>query len=239
MSARIYALIPARGGSKGIPRKNLKPLAGQPLIAWTILPALRSGCFGRVLVSTDDEEIAATSRQLGAEVPFLRPPELASDTARSADVVLHALDWLRAHDLGEPDVLVILQPTSPLRTETDLQAALALVRSREAVAVASVSPAPHPPAWLRRINAQGELEEWLPAAAVHRRQDADALYQLNGALYAIRPARFRQDRTFLPPGTQAYVMPAERSLDIDTPWDFHLAELLLSHPHAPAHPANR
>jgi CMP-N,N'-diacetyllegionaminic acid synthase len=226
MSA-ILGLIPARGGSKGIPRKNLRPLAGKPLIAWTIEVALRCKLLDRVIVSTNDSEIRDVAIQYGAEVPFLRPEELASDTATSIAVATHALDWLAEHGQAEPDFLLQLQPTSPLRTQTDIETAVRIQREENAPAVVSVRPAGHPPQWLRRIGPGGELREWQSGIELSRRQDSKPVYELNGAIYLIKTVVFRAERTFFPGNTLAQVMPPERSLDIDTLWDLHLAELIL------------
>jgi CMP-N-acetylneuraminic acid synthetase len=227
--ATVAALIPARGGSKSIPRKNIVPVGGKPLIAWTIEAALGSKLLDRVYVSTDDEEIASVSRAHGAEVPFMRPAELASDEAGSLGVALHALDWMSAHG-GEPDYLLLLQPTSPLRTTEDIDGAIRLAEERHASAVLGVCEAsPHP--WLaRQISAEGVLSDFFPLKEKpSRRQDYPPAYMINGALYLNRATSLRSTRTFQPPDAQAYVMPAERSLDIDTPMELRLVDLLLSH----------
>ena len=227
--ATVAALIPARGGSKTIPRKNIVPVGGKPLIAWTIEAALGSKLLDRVYVSTDDEEIAAVARWHGAEVPFLRPDELAGDEAGSLGVALHALDWMAAHG-GEPDYLLFLQPTSPLRTTEDIDAAIRVAEERSADAVIGVcEAAPHP--WLaRRISEESVVSDFFPLAEKPvRRQDYPPAYWINGAIYLNRAAVLRRARTFQPAETLAYVMPAERSLDIDTPLELRLVDLLLSH----------
>lgn len=227
--ATVAALIPARGGSKSIPRKNIVPVGGKPLIAWTIEAALGSKLLDRVYVSTDDEEIASVSRAHGAEVPFMRPAELASDEAGSLGVALHALDWMSAHG-GEPDYLLLLQPTSPLRTTEDIDGAIRLAEEHDASAVLGVCEAsPHP--WLaRQISAEGVLSDFFPLEKKPtRRQDYPPAYMINGALYLNRATSLRTGRTFQPPDARAYVMPAERSLDIDTPLELRLVDLLLSH----------
>ncbi len=225
----ILALIPARGGSKGIPRKNLAPLAGQPLIAWTIAAALGSKNLSRVIVSTDDAEIAEVARQHGADVPFLRPPELAADESGALGVVLHALDWL-AESAGEPpEYVLLLQPTSPLRATADIDAAIALAHARDADAVLGVCEAVPHPFLARRVDEAGVLTDFLPVdEKLVRRQDFPYAYVLNGAIYLNRCASLRTARTFQPPGALALIMPRERSLDIDTPHDLRLAEQLLT-----------
>ena len=231
----IVAVIPARGGSKGVPRKNVKLLAGEPLIGWTIAAALATRDVVRVIVSTEDPEIAEVARRCGADVPFVRPLELALDTATSIDVAVHALDWMQQTEHGEPAIVLWLQPTSPLRTTDDIAAAIALQQRTSAAAVVSVCAAAHPPQWLKRLGPRGELLPWQPGPEPERRQDTASLYQLNGAIYLVQTTALRQQRTFAPEGTLAYVMPMDRSLDIDTPWDFYLAELILQDRHGSRH----
>ena len=224
----VVALITARGGSKGIPRKNLAPVAGKPLIAWTIAAALASRHVSRVLVSTEDAETAAVSRAHGAEVPFLRPPELAHDDSTSFDVAAHALRWLAEHDHSEPDYLLLLQPTSPLRTAADIDGAIDLSRERDADAVLGVCEASPHPYLARRVDDRGVLADFIPLAQKpSRRQEYPPAYILNAAIYLNRPASLLATRSFQPPGALAYIMPQERSLDIDSPWELRLADLLL------------
>ena len=228
MMSKIVALITARGGSKGIPQKNIKPLAGKPLIAWTIEAALKSRYIDQVLVSTDDPQIAQVAVDCGAEVPFLRPSELAQDTSSHISVVLHAIAWLEENEQTFPDYLLLLQPTSPLRTSDDIDRAVELALSRDARAVVSVTEmSPHP--YLSKpLQADGTLGEFFSVQMDYlRRQDLPPAYALNGAVYLNKIISLKEDRTFLPAGTLAYVMPAERSMDIDTTWDFYLANLIL------------
>lgn len=224
----VVALITARGGSKGIPRKNLAPVAGKPLIAWTIAAARGSKHVSRVLVSTDDPEIAEVSRAHGAEVPFLRPAELARDDSTSFDVAAHTLHWLAEHDHDEPDYLLLLQPTSPLRAAADIDGAIELARDRNADAVLAVCEASPHPYLARQIDDRGVLADFIPLAQKpSRRQDYPPAYMLNAAIYLNRPASLLATRSFQPPGALAYIMPQERSLDIDSPWELRLADLLL------------
>jgi CMP-N,N'-diacetyllegionaminic acid synthase len=227
---KFLALIPARGGSKGIPRKNLRPVAGKPLLAWTIEAAVRSAYLDGVMLSTDDDEIARVGREYGAQISFMRPPELAQDQSGALEVALHALDWMAGNEGVEPAYLLYLQPTSPLRTSADIDGAICLALEREADAVLGVCEAsPHP--WLaRQISAEGVLNEFFPQMEHPvRRQDYPPAYMVNGALYLNRATSLRTARTFQPSGALAYVMPPERSLDIDSPWEMHLADLLLRH----------
>ncbi len=211
-----------------MPGKNLKLLSGKPLITWTIEAALQSGVAERVWVSTEDAAIATVARGAGAGVPFVRPARLASDTASSFEVVEHALEWLKNAGEEEPEFVLLLQPTSPLRQANDIVEAVRCQRQEGAPAVVGVCKVSHPPQWLQRLSPKGELTPWLDGAGKSRRQDNEELYQVNGAIYFIKTPVLRAAKTFLPAGARAYVMPAERSLDIDTPWDFHQAELMLN-----------
>lgn len=224
----ILALLTARGGSKGVPRKNIREVGGKPLITWTIEAALKSAHDLRVLVSTDDVEIAAVSKASGAEVPFLRPDHLAVDTASSEAVVFHALDWLERQANYRPDLILLLQPTSPLRTSQDIDDALQLQMENDAEAVVSVTMNERPIQWLRKVDDEGILAHVVTTGHIARRQEAEQLYQLNGAIYLIKPDVLVREKTFYPPRTHAYIMPPERSLDIDTDFDLLLADFLLT-----------
>lgn len=229
------AVITARGGSKGIPGKNLKPMCGRPMIAWTIEAAQRAEGLSRILISTDDAEIARVCADLGAEVPFLRPARLATDTASHLEVFDHLMDWLEETQ-SVPEHLVLLQPTSPLRTAQDISGGLEVARSRGADAVIGVSEigvhTAHP--WLaKKIDTNGVLTPFMEAPTKDlRRQNLPHAYAINGALYINRFASIRRDRSFVPPGAIAYPMPLERSVDVDTPLDFFIAEQLLNQRHA-------
>jgi len=221
-------IIPARGGSKSLPGKNLAPLAGRPLIAHTIGAALEAASVERVVVTTDDPEIAEVARREGAEAPFLRPKELAADETTAEETLLHAIGWLADEQGYRPEYVVLLQPTSPLRTAGDIDAAMHLARQRDADAVVSVTPSQHHPSWMRGIDADGRLVD-LPEITRHcpRRQDLPDVYALNGSIYLARRAVLLNRRSWYTDKTYAYVMPPQRSLDIDTAWDLHLAELVL------------
>lgn len=233
----VLGLITARGGSKGVPRKNVQPMADKPLIAWTIEAALRSHGLSRVLVSTDDEEIAAVAQAWGAEVPFLRPASLAQDASSHIAVVRHALAWLEEHQAFAPDYVMLLQPTSPLRTVEDIEAVLRLASERAVVAVVSVCPVERHPYLSKCLVADGTLADFVPIPShltYLRHQDLPPVYSLNGAIYLNSRVSLLRDSTFVPPGAVPYIMPPERSLDIDTPWDFYLADLILRNRHAAA-----
>lgn len=226
--SETIGLITARGGSKSIPQKNIKMLAGKPLIAWTIAAALQSKELSRVIVTTDDEKIAKVSREWGAEVPFIRPIELARDDSSSISAVLHAIQWMEENEGFCPDYIMLLQPTSPFRTAEDIHQSKELARKHCAVAVVSVCEAGRHPYICKRILDNGTLADFMtPEMGYLRRQDLPPAYAVNGAIYLNRRSSLLLDRTFLPPGTIAYVMPQARSIDVDTLWDWYMAELIM------------
>jgi N-acylneuraminate cytidylyltransferase/CMP-N,N'-diacetyllegionaminic acid synthase len=226
--SETIGLITARGGSKSIPRKNIKLLAGKPLIAWTIEAALQRKELSRVIVSTDDEEIAEVAKQWGAEVPFIRPSELARDDSSSISAVLHAIHWMEENELFCPDYVMLLQPTSPFTTAEDIHQSIELARKHRAVAVVSVCEAVHHPYDCKRVLGDKTLADFISTDIVYlRRQDLPPAYAFNGAIYLSQRMALLRDQTFSPEGTIAYVMPKERSLDVDSIWDWHLAELIM------------
>ncbi len=220
---RVLAVVPARGGSKGVPGKNLRLVRGKPLIAWTIGEALRANSVDRVVLSSDDESIMREGQAAGADVPFLRPASLATDTASSIDVVLHALDQVPGFD-----IVVLLQPTSPLRDSRDIEAALSRLVSSGARAIVSVTEVDQSPFWMFELDPLGHLTPILSADALPaRRQDLRPVYSLNGAIYIAETEWLRTSRSFLSADTVAYLMPPERSLDIDEERDFWLLDKIL------------
>ena len=230
---RVLGLIPARGGSKGIPRKNIVPLAGRPLLAWTCSAALGARALDRVVLSTDDEEIAAVGRACGVEAPFRRPAELASDTASSADVAVHALAWLEAHEGWRADVLVLLQPTSPLRTARHVDEAVAVLEASRADTVVSVVEVPHShtPYKLMRLDGERLVDFWADpdAAPRDRRQGVPLLYARNGpAVLVTRAALLRERGTFYGERVLPYVMDRISSIDVDDVGDLEIAAALLA-----------
>ncbi len=219
---KTLGLIPARGGSKGIPRKNIKPIAGKPLIVWTIEAALRSSLHDAVVVSTDDPEIAEVARRAGAQVPFMRPSALAQDQTPGLDPVLHALAQLPQYDS-----VLLLQPTSPLRTTEDIDAGLCLVAQRQTTSMVSVCEPDSHPYWTYLLSEDQSLERLINVVPVARRQDLPPAFAINGAMYFADANWLRRSLSFVDTETLAYVMPKERSIDLDTPLDWKFAELLL------------
>jgi CMP-N-acetylneuraminic acid synthetase len=225
---KILGLIPARGGSKGIPRKNIAPLAGRPLIAWTIDAALRAKGLGRIVVSTDDNEIADVAARAGAEVPFRRPAELSADSSEALPVIRHAVEQMDAK-AWRADAVIYLQPTSPLRGTEPIVRAIELLRSGECDTAVSVVRVPHnmTPESLMR-DTTGLLEFMAsPEARRFRRQDKSQLYARNGpAVLAMTRATLERGELY-GPRIKAIEMSAIESHDIDEPLDLEVAERLL------------
>ncbi|AYF16587.1 TPA: acylneuraminate cytidylyltransferase family protein [Vibrio parahaemolyticus] len=221
---KVIALIPARGGSKRLPRKNVLPLNGKPLIAWSIDAANNCPYIDKVLVSTDDQEIADIALQFGAEVPELRPEHLASDTAKTESVLIYTLEKFGKGD----EILVLLQPTSPLRTTQHINEALELFIEKQALSVVSVTPCEHSPLWSNTLPEDGSMGGFLRPEALNRSQDLGEFYRLNGAIY-IFDARdlLEQKKIHYTAKSYAYVMDNRVSFDIDQKLDFELAEFFL------------
>jgi CMP-N-acetylneuraminic acid synthetase len=228
---RVLAVITARGGSKGVPRKNLRPVAGKPLIAWTIESVLQvRDPFHRIVVSTDSEEIAAVARQAGADVPFIRPAELAGDETDSLPVVQHATSFVEAEDELRMDWILLLQPTSPLRLAEDINAALELAAMGGCDSVIAVEQVIHThPMLLKTIEADRLMPYGKTPRERVRRQDCRPdVYVNNGAIYLTRRDVVMEQNLLLGAVARPYIMPAERSLDIDSELDMRVADALLS-----------
>lgn len=221
------AIIPARSGSKGLPDKNIRLLLDKPLMAYSIEAAKESGLFDRVYVSTDSEDYRQIAIECGATVPFLRSEALSGDTASSWDVVKEALD--RFHEMGEEyDEIALLQPTSPLRKAEDIQKAHGLMEEKEALAVIGVCPMDHSPLWSNTLPESGSMAGFIrPEVLKTPRQSLPAYYRINGAMYFIKKECLEHVEALYENRCFAYVMPAERSVDIDTITDFYLAEAIL------------
>lgn len=228
MEKKILSIIPARGGSKTIPGKNIKNIQGKPLIAWTIQQALNCNYLDKTVVSTDDHQIAEISTKYGAEVPFLRPKHMAKDDSPTIDAVIHVLDLLKKQNYN-PDIVVLLQPTSPLRTVQDIETALKLFLKHEGncTSVVSVSEYDHSPYWSLKIEKGYLKPNFGEKYFKMRRQDLPQLYMPNGSIYISSTRDLRKFRGFYSGKIVPYKMPKERSVDIDTIIDFKLAELML------------
>jgi len=224
---KILAIIPARGGSKEVPKKNIRLLAGKPLIAHSIEQAKKSKYISRVIVSTEDEKIFKIAREWSAEV-IKRPQELAKDDAPTIDVIIHVLDSLRKEEKYIPDVVVLLQPTSPLRTSKDIDDAIELfLNCQNCLSLVSVTEFDHPPFWAMKIENKFLVSMFGGEYFRMRRQELPKAYRPNGAIFIAPPKVLYEYRTFYTPKTLAYIMPPERSIDIDTEFDFLLAEFLI------------
>lgn len=225
---KIIAIIPARGGSKRLPGKNVKLLGGHPLIAWTIKAAQAAQDVSHIIVSTDDKKTADIAELYGVSVPRLRPERLSTDTAATIDVVRYVLDEYEEKH-GEVDGVLLLQPTSPFRTAESIQRAIAMFSDNDARnSVVSVSPAASHPAWCFKIG-KGIMQPFLDWSQLSKRsQDLEPAYTLNGAIYLISPSALREKKSFVFEGTLPLVM-AEglETLDIDTPEDWAEAEQLV------------
>lgn len=223
------AIIPARSGSKGLKDKNIKELNGLPLLAYSIQAALKSGEFSHVMVSTDSQLYADIALAHGAQVPFLRAEETANDAASSWDVVKEVL--LKYRQMGITfDTVTLLQPTSPLRTVQDIQQAYDLFRVRNATSVVAVCEMEHSPLWSNTLPENLSMDGFLSNATNRQRQQLNTYYRINGAIYIVDVKHFLAGKDIYGPGSFAYVMPAQRSIDIDTALDFLIAEAVLNNP---------
>ena len=221
---KILGIIPARGGSKGIPHKNIVDLCGKPLISYTIEAGLKSNYIDYLMVSTDDNEIASLSKELGAQIPFLRPKELASDKAKTLDAILHATNNL--YDMGMVfDDLVLLQPTQPLRTAEDIDRAIEKYFENGCKDLASVSEVDDNPILIRFIK-NDELIPILNMSSTCRRQDMPKYYRVNGCIY-INNIRNLNENTSFNDNIIPYIMKKEHSIDIDDYFDLEVAGLYL------------
>ncbi|MHB1688182.1 MAG: acylneuraminate cytidylyltransferase family protein [Ignavibacteriaceae bacterium] len=224
---KTLALIPARGGSKGVPQKNIKNLNGKPLIAWTIETALQCKYIDRIVVSTDDEKIASIAKQFNADVPFLRPKELAQDNSKSIDAVLHCINWLKENG-DEYDILILLQPTSPLRIATDIDKSIEMLFEKKADSIVSVCKTEHNPLWSNTLPNDGRMNRFLKNEFANlNRQQLPQYYRLNGAVYSAWTDYVVKNLSFFGKNTFAYIMSNERSIDVDSSFDFELCEFFM------------
>lgn len=231
---KILGIIPARGGSKSIPRKNIKPFAGKPLIAWSIAAAINSGIVDRVIVTTDDEEIASIAKEYGAEIPFMRPKELAEDTTPTLPVLQHAVRHLKETEGYYPEYVLLLEPTSPGRRSFHLTDAVEILQKTGADSVVALGTVPghHSPFWQFHVKEDNSIELFTGGRItdiIRRRQDLPKTYFRNGAFYL-----FRTDLLFAPEPSlygedvRGYPMEPRYSIDIDTHEDWVIGEALLT-----------
>lgn len=221
----FLAIIPARGGSKRLPGKNVRPIAGKPMIVWSIEAALKCKYIDMLLVTSDDQEILDLAHDHGAEC-LQRPLYLSTDEAGTADVIMHAVDSLSR----KYDYIVLMQPTSPLRTAAHVEEAIEELVRKSSDSIVSVTKTEHSPLWSNVLPSDGSMKEFLRKDIVGKRsQDLDTYYRLNGALYIIETKKFLATKSLFSEKSYAYVMPEEVSVDIDTIYDFIYAEAIIKH----------
>lgn len=225
----MIAIIPARGGSKGVPGKNIRNLCGKPLITYTISAALKSKSIEKVIVTTDSLEIATIAKEYGADVPFVRPADLASDTASAVDVYLHAINFLQEELHESIEKLMVLLPTAPFRNEKHIDEAFELFQNAKADTLISMKEADTPISWYYEKDASSRVRNigFDSDKAVVNRQLNQKYYVPNGAIYILDRQLLLEKRTYYTNNTVAYVMGSEESIDIDHEIDFMLAELLM------------
>lgn len=222
---KFLAIIPARGGSKRLPRKNILPLAGKPLIGWSIEAAQKSKYIDSVVVSSDDDEILRIAQAYNVEA-YKRGEHLATDNATTVDVLLDVLE----HTEKSYDYIVLLQPTSPLRNEVHIDEAIELLRNKKADAIISVCETDHSPLWSNTLPESGDLSHFLRSDVINKRgQDLETFYRINGAIYICKVDRLKKEKKlFIQNNIFAYIMQRDVSVDIDEPLDFEIANLLIS-----------
>ena len=224
---KILAIIPARGGSKGVPKKNIKELSGMPLIGYTIREAKKSKYISRVVVSTDENKIAEVTTNFGAEIPCLRPDELSGDTSSTVECVTHMINYLKKNEDYEPDYICLLQCTSPLRTVEDIDGAIEKLFNTNFDGIVSVCEAETNPYWTN-VFENDKLKYFLEEGkTITRRQDLPKIYRYNGAIYIIKTGVFLREKSFETENITGYIMSNEKSIDIDTIIDFKVAEILI------------
>ena len=224
----VVCVIPARGGSKGLPGKNIKMLCGKPLIFYTIEQARQSKYIDRVIVSTEDDEIAKTALEYGAEVPFVRPMALAGDNASTVDVLLHAINWLEEKEKYFFDILVLLHVTTPLRSVEDINKSITLMVDEKADNVFSVTEAHRNPYFNMVEESSDGFVRLVKEGCFSTRQSAPKVYDMNASIYVWWKEILKEKKKILLDNTKIYIMPKERSIDIDDSLDFRIAETLLT-----------
>lgn len=229
MNKEILGIIPARGGSKSIPRKNIKLFLGKPLIAWAIETLKQSGAVSRVIVSTDDLEIAEVAKKYGAEVPFMRPADIAQDFTPTLPVLQHAVSWLRENEGYAPDYVLLLEPTSPSKRPFHVRDVVKMLVQSEVDSVISVAEVPgvFSPHWQIKVADEGRTEIFTGESfkkVIRRRQDLPKTYYRNSSIYAFRPELlFSDDPSFYGEDVRAYITDSKYAFDIDTPEDWEIA----------------
>jgi len=223
----VLVIIPARGGSKGVPKKNIKSLNGKPVISYTIEEAKKSKYIDRIVVSTDNKDIAEVSKNYGAEVPFLRPSELAKDDTPGIDPIIHCINWLKENEKYLPDYVCLLQCTSPFRRVQQIDEALERLIYENFDSLVSICESEVTPYWMKKIE-KGKLKDFLEHSTFYiRRQDAPKVYRLNGAIYISKIECLLKNKNWYTDNTAPYIMDKVTSVDIDDIIDFKFAEFLM------------
>jgi CMP-N,N'-diacetyllegionaminic acid synthase len=223
----FLAIIPARSGSKGVLNKNIKEVNGKPLIAYTIEAAKKSNIFDDIIVSTDSQQYATIAQQYGASTPFLRPESLSTDTASTTNVIIHTINELQK--LGKKyDYFILLQPTSPLRTEDDIMNAVLELFKKDAYSIVSVCEAEHSPLLMNRLDDSFSMKNFINDSNNKRRQDLQTFYRLNGAIYLCNTEYFLTRQTFYGEKSHALIMSQNHSIDIDSEIDIEFLSFYLS-----------
>lgn len=221
---KVLAVIPARGGSKGVPKKNIREVGGKPLIAWTIDAARKSKYIDRLIFSSEDKETIEIALKYGCDVPFVRPLELATDESGTTEVILHAIENITERY----NYIVVLQPTSPLRLSTDIDNCIQHCLETNSLSCVSVTEAEKSPYWMYFLDDKGKMTGVIDIKnRPTRRQNIPTAYTLNGAVYVVEIESFKKTMKLINNQTVAYIMPKIRSLDIDTDFDFMLFQTLL------------
>jgi len=224
---KILCIIPARSGSKGIPGKNIKPICEKPLIAYSIEQALNTKLIDRTVVSTDNEKIAEISRNFGAEVPFFRPSHLATDEASTLDVLLHTIEWFKNNENLDYDIILLLHANTPLRNKIDIEKCVEILVDQNADNVFSVTPASNNPYFnMVEMNEKNEVV-LVKDGNYNNRQSAPLVYSMNSSIYTWWTNNLVDKNSLFLPKTRIHIMPRERSIDIDEPIDFKIAEMIM------------
>jgi len=226
----VIAIIPARGGSKGLPRKNILPLNGKPLIAYTIEAALQADCIDEVIVTTDDLEVADIAKQYGATVPFIRPKYLATDSALAVDVYLHTVEWLITNRKCSISHFMVLLPTTPLRTSIDIENAYRLFKEEKGTTLIAVKEAEVPPSWYMQIDDRLRIKPcgFGGENLIKNRQENTRYALVCGAIYILDYQLLKSKRTYYSDNTIAYVIDRKHAVDIDTKEDFDYVRFLMN-----------
>jgi CMP-N-acetylneuraminic acid synthetase len=225
----LLTIIPAREGSRRLPEKNKTVLGGMPLIQWTISAALRASCVDEICISTNDMEIVDIAKANNLSVPFIRPEYLSTNSASSYDVVMHCIEWYRKNRNSTFDYILLLQPTTPLRTAEDIDSAWKYMRAKNADNIVSVCETKHHPLWTNTLPSDNSLKDFItPEMTGKRSQDLPTHYRLNGAIYFCRTERLEMEKSLIyQHGSYAFIMDKDRSVDIDDETDLRIAEAFI------------